>query len=105
MSSNILITSESLPMILASDTSPSLSRFLEFFTANIRNANTRRAYFRASVEFLDWYGERGASPSMSRPSFKMQHPSLWALSGHSTEDASLMSLPHSCHSNDVQHFQ
>ena len=29
-------------------------RFLEFFTANIRNANTRRAYARAAQEFLTW---------------------------------------------------
>jgi hypothetical protein len=27
-------------------------RFLEFFTANIRNPNTRRAYARAADEFL-----------------------------------------------------
>lgn len=29
-------------------------RFLEFFTANIRNPNTRRAYARAASEFLTW---------------------------------------------------
>ncbi|OZY43970.1 integrase [Pseudomonas lundensis] len=29
-------------------------RFLEFFTANIRNPNTRRAYARAVNEFLTW---------------------------------------------------
>ncbi len=29
-------------------------RFLEFFTANIRNPNTRRAYARATQEFLTW---------------------------------------------------
>lgn len=29
-------------------------RFLEFFTANIRNPNTRRAYARAANEFLTW---------------------------------------------------
>jgi site-specific recombinase XerD len=29
-------------------------RFLEFFTANIRNPNTRRAYARAVTEFLTW---------------------------------------------------
>ena len=27
-------------------------RFLEFFTANIRNLNTRRAYYRACCEFF-----------------------------------------------------
>ena len=29
-------------------------RFLEFFTANIRNPNTRRAYHRACCDFLRW---------------------------------------------------
>jgi integrase/recombinase XerC len=29
-------------------------RFLEFFTANIRNAHTRRAYAQAALEFLGW---------------------------------------------------
>ncbi|MCQ2032237.1 tyrosine-type recombinase/integrase [Stutzerimonas zhaodongensis] len=34
-------------------------RFLEFFTANIRNPNTRRAYARAADEFLTWCAEVG----------------------------------------------
>nr|WP_245206507.1 tyrosine-type recombinase/integrase [Rhizobium sp. 16-488-2a] len=29
-------------------------RFLEFFTAQIRNANTRRSYLKAVTEFLSW---------------------------------------------------
>ena len=29
-------------------------RFLEFFTVNIRNPNTRAAYGRAAAAFLDW---------------------------------------------------
>jgi len=34
-------------------------RYLEFFTANIRNPNTRRAYARAADEFLTWCAEVG----------------------------------------------
>lgn len=34
-------------------------RFLEFFTANIRNLNTRRAYARAANEFLTWCADVG----------------------------------------------
>jgi site-specific recombinase XerC len=34
-------------------------RFLEFFTANIRNAHTRRAYARAAEEFLAWCASAG----------------------------------------------
>ncbi|WP_245257533.1 tyrosine-type recombinase/integrase [Methylocapsa acidiphila] len=36
-------------------------RFFEFFTANIRNPNTRRAYARAAVEFLDWLQAKGVT--------------------------------------------
>jgi hypothetical protein len=36
-------------------------RFFEFFTAQIRNPNTRRAYARAAVEFLDWLAARGVT--------------------------------------------
>jgi len=36
-------------------------RFLEFFTANIRNPHTRRAYARAADEFLVWCSSAGVS--------------------------------------------
>ena len=35
------------------------TRFLEFFAANIRNRNTRRAYAQAVREFLAWCEDRG----------------------------------------------
>ncbi|NEX23572.1 site-specific integrase [Thiorhodococcus mannitoliphagus] len=34
-------------------------RFIEFFTANIRNANTRRAYTRATADFAAWCDQPG----------------------------------------------
>jgi len=34
-------------------------RFVEFFTANIRNPNTRKAYYRAACEFFDWCDQAG----------------------------------------------
>jgi hypothetical protein len=34
-------------------------RFLEFFTVNIRNRNTRRAYFKAVQAFAAWCEEKG----------------------------------------------
>ena len=34
-------------------------RFFEFFTANIRNKNTRRAYYKAAVRFSAWCEGRG----------------------------------------------
>ena len=34
-------------------------RFFEFFTANIRNRNTRRAYYKAACRFSDWCEGKG----------------------------------------------
>ncbi len=36
-------------------------RFTEFFTANIRNKNTRRAYYKAVCRFADWCEGRGVT--------------------------------------------
>ena len=38
-----------------------LFRFLEIFTAQIRNPPTRRAYARAAMEFLDWLETKGVT--------------------------------------------
>ena len=45
-------SSVSLPVIITGERAQ--LRFLEFFAANIRNPNTRRAYARAVNEFLTW---------------------------------------------------
>ncbi len=42
-----------LPRLFAPDPAAA-RRFIEFFTANIRNPHTRRAYARAAVEFALW---------------------------------------------------
>ncbi len=70
--------SESAPgaLTLAHDRWPSLivakgpraeERFLEFFTAQIRNKNTREAYFRAVSRFFAWCQERGLALDTIRP--------------------------------------
>jgi hypothetical protein len=48
-----------LPAIIASEGQRASRRFLEFFTANIRNPNTRLSYVRAISPFLAWCEERG----------------------------------------------
>jgi len=48
-----------LPAIIASEGQRASRRFLEFFTANIRNPNTRLSYIRAVGPFLAWCEERG----------------------------------------------
>jgi hypothetical protein len=42
-------------------------RYVEFFTANIRNANTRRAYVRACARFFAWCDQRGLTLAAIRP--------------------------------------
>jgi integrase len=47
-----------LPALIAAAGSRAQERFIEFFTANIRNRNTRRAYAQAVSEFLAWCEDR-----------------------------------------------
>jgi hypothetical protein len=42
-------------------------RYVEFFTANINNDHTRRAYARASSRFFAWCENRGLSLTAIRP--------------------------------------
>jgi integrase/recombinase XerD len=53
-------------------------RFLEFFTAHIRNANTRRAYARAIAGFFGWCEARGIELHQVEPitvaAYIEQHP-------------------------------
>jgi integrase/recombinase XerD len=48
-----------LPTIITGEGQRASKRFLEFFTANIRNPNTRLSYMRAINPFLAWCEERG----------------------------------------------
>jgi site-specific recombinase XerD len=52
-------SSEQLPAILAAAGVRAVDRFIEFFTATIRNPHTRRAYFGNAGQFLDWCEARG----------------------------------------------
>jgi site-specific recombinase XerD len=51
--SRLVSGSLELPALFAPD-KDAAKRFIEFFTANIRNPNTRRAYARAAAEFAVW---------------------------------------------------
>ena len=50
-----------VPALIAAGGEKTAYRFFEFFTANIRNPHTRRAYLRASREFFDWLAMRGVN--------------------------------------------
>jgi len=56
-----------VPAIIANEGAKTTKRFLEFFTANIRNANTRLSYARAVGQFMTWCEERGASLEKIEP--------------------------------------
>lgn len=47
-----------VPAVIAREGEQAAMKFVEFFTANIRNPNTRMAYARAVYQFLNWSEER-----------------------------------------------
>jgi len=47
-----------LPAIITSAGDDAVTRFVEYFTAHIRNPHTRRAYFRNALAFLRWCENR-----------------------------------------------
>ncbi len=49
------------PALVAASGGRASYRFLEFFTARIRNPHTRRAYARAATEFFDWLEAKGVT--------------------------------------------
>ena len=55
-----------VPALIAGAGKPAAQRFLEFFTVNIRNPNTRAAYGRAAGAFLRWCEGRGVTERAAR---------------------------------------
>ena len=56
-----------LPSIVAHAGERAGRRYVEFFTANIRNPNTRAAYARAIGDFFAWLDERGVTLDRVEP--------------------------------------
>jgi hypothetical protein len=56
-----------VPALIADLGEEAAWRYVEFFTANIRNPNTRRAYARACNRFFAWCEDRGLTPAAIRP--------------------------------------
>lgn len=63
-----------LPSLMANSGDRTRVRFLEFFTAQIRNPHTRRAYARAAAEFFAWLESVGVS---SLPQVQPIHVAAW----------------------------
>ena len=53
------LTVSHTPVLVVASGPRASYRFLEFFTAQIRNPHTRRAYARAAGEFFDWLAAKG----------------------------------------------
>src|SRR5277367_1815538 len=56
-----------IPALIADDGDQASWHYIDFFTSNIRNPNTRRAYARACGAFLHWAEERGRTLGTIRP--------------------------------------
>jgi Phage integrase, N-terminal SAM-like domain len=56
-----------VPALIAAAGDAAGWRYVEFFTANIRNPNTRRAYARACARFFAWCDSRGLTLTTIRP--------------------------------------
>ena len=56
-----------VPALIADLGDQAAWRYVEFFTANIRNPHTRRAYARACARFFAWCDDRGLTPAAIRP--------------------------------------
>lgn len=56
-----------VPALIAELGEQAAWRYVEFFTANIRNPNTRRAYARACGQFFVWCEDRGLTLATIRP--------------------------------------
>src|SRR5689334_20596712 len=56
-----------VPALIADLGDQAAWRYIEFFAANIRNPNTRRAYARACSRFFAWCEDRGLPLTAIRP--------------------------------------
>lgn len=56
-----------IPSLIAAAGEQAAWRYIDFFTANIRNPHTRRAYARACTQFFAWCEERGLTVATIRP--------------------------------------
>jgi site-specific recombinase XerD len=56
-----------VPALIGDAGDPAAWRYSDFFTANIRNPHTRRAYARACSQFFAWCEDRGLTLATIRP--------------------------------------
>lgn len=64
---SVINVNSSVPAIISDVGDSASTRFIEFFTAQIRNPNTRRAYFHAATRFLSWCEKNAVSFENIKP--------------------------------------
>ncbi|WP_371349430.1 tyrosine-type recombinase/integrase [Ancylobacter sp. IITR112] len=74
MTALVALPVAALPELVAAAGERAQMRFLDFFTANIRNPHTRRAYGRAVTDFLTWCADQGV---MALGEVRPLHVSAW----------------------------
>lgn len=62
-----------VPALVAAEGERTVRRYVEFFTANVRNPNTRGAYARAASAFLAWCEGLG----LTLPGIQPVHVAAW----------------------------
>ena len=68
LGANILLSDGQLvPALIADAGDQAAWRYVDFFTTNIRNPNTRRAYARSCSRLLAWCETRGRTLGTIRP--------------------------------------
>ena len=78
-----LTSAISVPAVIAGAGEKAGRRFVEFFTANIRNKNTRAAYARAVMEFMNWCEKHGRGLEDIDPVFVAAYVELLLKDGRS----------------------
>ncbi|WP_294540809.1 tyrosine-type recombinase/integrase [uncultured Rhodoblastus sp.] len=69
MTQLVPVLAERVPALIAAEGERASCRFFEFFTAQIRNPHTRRAYARAAQEFFAWLEAHGVTQLAAIESF------------------------------------
>lgn len=64
---SLTLADQGIPVIVAEAGDRASYRFIEYFTATIRNPNTRQAYYRAVSQFFTWCEQQGRTLEQIEP--------------------------------------
>ena len=64
---SLTLADKGVPVVVADAGDRASYRFIEYFTATIRNPNTRQAYYRAVSQFFNWCEQQGCTLEQIEP--------------------------------------